>query len=89
MKQYTKLDELSEEREFIDNTLSEIRKEIEDATLAIKCNEIYEHGYPETRLIPFDFKEQCEASTTEYVIDRVGQIIASYLEGIYPVWSEE
>lgn len=81
-------DELSEERDMIEKTLNEIRKEIEGVTLDIKRNEIYEHGCPESRLVPSNFKEQCEASTTEYVIDKVGDIITSYLEYIYPVWDD-
>lgn len=49
---------------------------------SIQSGEIYDHGYPERRLIPSDHVEQCQESFLETVIeditDKVSNIIREY-----------
>lgn len=70
-----------------DDLLSVVVREIEkvllDETRSVKDRSIYEHGYPEARLIPTNFESQCEELHTEFVCEKVCEIIKEYLSEIY------
>ena len=42
-------------------------------------NEIYEHGYPEARLIPSDFYEKCQEDFVQNTIQEIGEEIENLL----------
>ena len=48
----------------------------------IESNDIYEHGYPESRLVPSNHYESCQESYLEYVLnevsEKVSNVISSY-----------
>lgn len=52
-----------------------LAKDIED----IESRSIYEHGYPESRLMPSNHKESCEESLLETVKESINEKIESIL----------
>lgn len=48
----------------------------------IESESIYEHGYPESRLIPTNFREDCQEShlahITDIITDKVSGVITEY-----------
>ena len=56
---------------------------IKNATEAVEKREIYQHGYPEERLVPANWKEDCEDSFKESVAECVSEIIADYLDSLF------
>ena len=49
---------------------------------AIEGNEIYEHGYPESRLIPSNFYEECQSSFVENVKEKFSEETEEILLGM-------
>ena len=66
----------------LDFIISKIKTLLERATENIENKEIYEHGYPEARLIPSDFYEQCEKMHKEFFIEEISGIVGEYLDGL-------
>ena len=64
-------------------TIAKITNIINNATEAVEKRDIYQHGYPEARLIPSNWREECEDSFKENVIEDVTEIIADYLDGLF------
>ena len=64
-------------------TIEKITTIIKNATEAVEKRDIYQHGYPEARLIPSNWKEECEDSFKEIVTDCVSEIIADYLDSLF------
>jgi len=64
-------------------TIEKITNIIKNATEAVEKRDIYQHGYPEARLIPANWKEECEDCFKENVIEEVTEIIADYLDGLF------
>lgn len=62
-------------------TLEEIKRLLVSTSEAIANGEIYEHGYPESRLIPPNFYEDCEDGCIGYVNDNISVIVDEYLRG--------
>lgn len=62
-------------------TLEDIKRILMSASEAIASGEIYEHGYPESRLIPPNFYEDCEDGCIGYVNDDISVIVDEYLRG--------
>lgn len=56
---------------------------LQSATQTIVNNDIYEHGYPEGRLIPITFWEDCQIAHKDSVIEAVSEIIGDYLADLY------
>lgn len=67
------------EDKILQATLDEIKRLLILGSEAISNNEIYEHGYPESRLIPSDFKETCEDEWIRSVNDEVNIVVEEYL----------
>ena len=65
-------------------TVREIEDLLIDAEESIKGGHIYDHGYPEARLIPANFESECEGLHTEFVCEKVCEIVKEYLNEIYP-----
>jgi len=64
-------------------TIQQITGILEGATQAIENREIYEHGYPEGRLIPAGFWEDCQDGHKELVVEAVSEIVRDYLDDLY------
>ena len=64
-------------------TIEKITNIIKNATEAVEKRDIYQHGYSEARLIPANWKEECEDCFKENVAECVSEIIADYLDGLF------
>ena len=49
----------------------------------ILSSEIYEHGYPESRLVPITHKEDCERCFIDFVQDDIGKKIQDILSDYF------
>ena len=67
----------------MEETIRKIENILKNATEAIENNEIYEHGYPEARLIPMNHVEICQDAIKELVVNAISEIIEEYLESIF------
>lgn len=67
----------------LDFAMSKIKTLLERATYNIENKEIYEHGYPEGRLIPSDFFETCEREHLNHFKDEISEIVEDYLMDLY------
>jgi len=67
----------------LDFIISKIKTLLERATENIENKEIYEHGYPEARLIPSDFYKKCEENHKEFFIEEIKEIVEEYLDLLY------
>lgn len=66
--------QLKEQKELV-----EIKKIVDEAIEAIEDNRIYDHGYPESRLVPADHYEKAEQFWMEEVKDKVSEIVERIL----------
>ena len=60
-----------------------------DEIESIRSGEIYEHGYPESRLIPQDHYKLCEKSFIENVVYDISEEISSLLKEICEVKNQQ
>ena len=67
----------------MEETIKKVENILKNATEAIENNEIYEHGYPEARLIPANHVEICQDEFKGFVVDDISEIIEVYLESIF------
>ena len=67
----------------MDEIMERLTNIIKAATRAVESNEIYQHGYPEARLIPANWKEDCEDSFKENVTECMSEVIADYLDSLF------
>lgn len=67
----------------MEETIIKITNIIKSATEAVGSNEIYQHGYPEARLIPLNWKEECEDAFKETVVECVSEIVKDYLDSLF------
>ena len=64
-------------------TIEKITNIIKNATEDVEKRNIYQHGYPEARLIPSNWKEECEDSFKENVTECMSEVISDYLDGLF------
>lgn len=67
----------------MEETIRKIENILKNATEAIENNEIYEHGYPEARLIPANHIENCQDEFKAFVVEDISEIIEEYLESFF------
>lgn len=68
----------------MEETIRKIENMLKNATEAVEKRDIYQHGYPEARLIPANWKEECEDGFKESVAECVSEIISDYLDSLFP-----
>lgn len=67
----------------MEETIAKITNIIKNATESVESHEIYQHGYPESRLIPSNWKEECEDNFKETVAECVSELVSDYLDSIF------
>lgn len=81
-EEYFKMDKIFDRNIYISKTClleTLLSKEIS----AIEGNEIYEHGYPESRLIPSNFHEECQSRFLENVKEEFSKEIEEILLAVF------
>ncbi len=66
--------------EYLYVTINDIKSIIEEVTEVVESGEIYEHGYPENRLIPTRHEEECREYTIEYTMELIKEKVIEYFE---------
>jgi hypothetical protein len=56
-----------------------IEKIIDEAKESIASGEAFDHGYPEARLLPSDFTQQCVEATIDDTLDKIREYLVEYL----------
>lgn len=63
--------------------LKRIEDLLKQANDVILGGVIYEHGYPESRLIPAKHKQDCEQICTEHYVEQITEVVTEYLNHLY------
>jgi len=53
---------------------------IEEGFKSIESGEAFEHGIPESRLIPSNWNDECLQSVLETIIEKITPLIKEYLQ---------
>jgi hypothetical protein len=63
--------------------MGKLAETLKGATDAIVRGDIYDHGYPEARLIPFNHEKLCQEAIIEEVIEDISEKITEYLVSLF------